>query len=170
MEGPSRTELGLLWRLSKQSLGLLARIGRPFGSVLGVLCMVSEGFPLRPALSEWLTSLTGMGMDDPKPTFSYLARRIKKLYPNFAFFEAVEVERPRDGKESNDFLREIWAPKVFMSNSGYDRQKGMELADRTGGLVSYGKYFLANVGAFFPVTIPLVVSDCEGCSPICRIG
>lgn len=84
-------------------------------------------------------------MDDPKPTFAYLAQKIKELYPNFAFFDAVEVERPRDGKESNDFLREIWAPKVFMSNSGYDRKKGMELADRTGGLVGYGKDFLANV-------------------------
>ena len=84
-------------------------------------------------------------MKDPIPTFSYLARKIKEHYPNFAFFDAVEVERPRDGKESNDFLREIWAPKVFMSNSGYDRQKGIELADRTGGLVGYGKSFLANV-------------------------
>ena len=84
-------------------------------------------------------------MEDPKPTFSYLAQRIKELYPKFAFFEAAEVERPRDGKESNDFLRDIWAPNVFMSNGGYDRQKGMELADRTGGLVSYGRHFLANV-------------------------
>ena len=33
-----------------------------------------------------------------------------------------------------------------MSNSGYDRQKGMQLADMTAGLVGDGKYFLANVG------------------------
>ena len=87
-------------------------------------------------------------MDDPKPTFTYLVQRIKELYPNFAFLDAVEVERPRDGKESNEFLREAWAPKVFISNSGYDRQKGMDLADRTGGLVSYGRSFLANVRLF----------------------
>jgi len=43
------------------------------------------------------------------------------------------------------FSVKVWAPKVFISNGGYDRQKGMELADRTGGLVSYGKHFLANV-------------------------
>ena len=95
-------------------------------------------------------------MDDPKPTFGYLVQRIKELYPNFAFIDAVEAERPRDGKESNEFLREIWAPKAFISNSGYDRQKGMELADRTGGLVSYGRYFLANVKFFFS-TISRVV-------------
>ena len=94
-------------------------------------------------------------MEDPIPTFSYLVRKIKELYPNFAFFDAVEVERPRDGKESNDFLRDIWAPKVFMSNSGYDRQKGMEFADKTGGLVGYGKSFLANVSFFFlPHRVP----------------
>lgn len=97
-------------------------------------------------------------MDDPIPTFSYLARKIKELYPNFAFFDAVEVERPRDGKESNEFLREIWAPKVFMSNSGYDRKKGMELADRTGGLVGYGKSFLANVSLALSIVPCLVLT------------
>jgi hypothetical protein len=91
-------------------------------------------------------------MDDPIPTFSYLAQRIKELYPKFAFLDATEVERPRDKTESNDFLRKIWAPKVFMSNSGYDRQKGMDLADRTGGLVGYGRSFLANVRVFFLTT------------------
>ena len=84
-------------------------------------------------------------MDDPRPTFGYLAQRIKELYPNFAFFDVAEVERPRDGRESNDFLRDVWAPKVFMSNGGYDLQKGTDLADRTGGLVGYGRHFLANV-------------------------
>jgi len=94
-------------------------------------------------------------MNDPKPTFAYLARRIKELHPNFAFFDAVEVERPRDGTESNEFLREIWAPNVFMSNSGYDRQKGMDIADRTGELVGYGKLFLANVG--LPASIVICI-------------
>ena len=89
-----------------------------------------------------------MRMDDPKPTFTYLVQRIRELYPNFAFLDAVEVGSPRDGKESNEFLREAWAPKVFMSSSGYDRQKGMDLADKTGGLVSYGRYFLANARLF----------------------
>lgn len=97
-------------------------------------------------------------MDDPKPTFAYVAQKIKELYPNFAFFDAVEVERPRDGKESNEFLREIWAPKVFMSNSGYDRQKGMDLTDRTGGLVGYGRYFLANVGIFLEPIYQIVLT------------
>jgi len=107
-------------------------------------------------------------MDNPEPTFSYLAQRIKDLYPNFAFLEAVEVERPQTGKESNEFLREIWAPKVFMSNGGYDRQKGMDLADRTGGLVSYGKSFLANVRLFFFLTSFSECANDEGCSPICH--
>ena len=108
-------------------------------------------------------------MDDPIPTFAYLAQKIKELYPKFAFFDAVEVERPRDGKESNEFLRKIWAPNVFMSNSGYDRQKGMELADRTGGLVGYGRYFLANVRFVFQSALS-AISDGDDGSPICRTG
>ena len=95
-------------------------------------------------------------MDDPMPTFAYLAQKIKERYPNFAFLDAIEVERPRDGKESNEFLREVWSPKVFISNGGYDRKKGIELADRTGGLVSYGKHFLANVG-IFPSTASCII-------------
>jgi hypothetical protein len=110
--------------------------------------MVRIAFKFVPQHIRRLTPSIGMRMDDPKPTFAYLAQRIKDLYPDFAFIDAVEVERPRDGKESNEFLREVWSPTPFISNSGYDRQKGMELADRTGGLVSYGKYFLANVGLF----------------------
>ena len=108
-------------------------------------------------------------MDDPKPTFAYLTQRIKELYPNLSFFDAVEVGRSRDGKESNEFLREIWGSNVFMSTGGYDRQKGMDLADRTGGLVGYGRHFLANVG-FLLSTGSFVVSDGENCSPICRLG
>jgi len=113
-------------------------------------------------VGPWGT-MYGMRMDDPKPTFAYLALKIKELYPKFAFFDAVEVERPRDGTESNQFLREIWAPKVFMSNSGYNRQKGMELADRTGGLVGYGKYFLANPDLPYRLkeNIPLNEADRE---------
>lgn len=97
-------------------------------------------------------------MDDPIPTFSYVAQKIKELYPDFAFLDAAEVERPRDGKESNEFLREIWAPKVFMSNSGYDRQKGMDLTDRTGGLVAYGRSFLANVCIFLEPIYQIVLT------------
>ena len=145
----SRTGLGSLWRSWKRSPAPLARIGPPFELALGAPCMVSIMPHLIPQYWEAdAVSLIGMRMDDPKPTFAYLAQKIKERYPNFAFLDAVEVERPRDGKESNEFLREVWSPKVLISNSGYDRKKGMELADRTGGLVSYGKYFLANVGIF----------------------
>ena len=117
----------------------------PWGTMYGTQKISLEPDP---QWTGWLTSQIGMRMDDPKPTFAYLAQRIKELYPNFAFIDAIEVERPRDGKESNEFLREAWAPKVFINNGGYDRQKGMDLADRTGGLISYGKSFLANVRLF----------------------
>ena len=115
----------------------------PWGTMYGKYKVFLEYVPWCPG---GLTSPIGMRMDDPIPTFTHLAQKIKELYPNFAFLDTVEVERPQDGKESNEFLREAWAPNVLISNSGYDRQKGMALADRTGNLVSYGRSFLANVG------------------------
>ena len=141
------------------------RLG-PWGTMYG-----ERNFPFEfaPRYAGRLTSPIGMRMDDPKPTFGYLVQKIKELHPNFAFIDVVEVERPRDGKESNEFLREIWAPKVFSSNSGYDRQKGMELADRTGGLVTYGRYFLANVSRF-PLNRFSSCSDDENYSPTYHTG
>ena len=101
-------------------------------------------------------------MDDPIPTYTYLAQRIKERFPKLAFLDAIEVERPRDGKESNDFLREVWAPNVFMGNGEYDRQKGIELAERTGELIGYGRHFLANVGFYSLSIVSPVVSDGGG--------
>lgn len=41
-----------------------------------------------------------MGMKDPIPTFSYFVRRLKELYPDFAFVHLVE---PRvDGTTSRE--------------------------------------------------------------------
>ena len=126
----------------------------PWGTMYGKGNVI---FKFAPWCTGRLTYPIGMRMDDPKPTFAYLAQRIKDLYPNFAFLDVIEVERQRDGKESNEFLRDVWSPKVFISNSGYDRQKGMELADRTGGLVSYGRHFLANVGTSSPTVSCIVL-------------
>ena len=54
-----------------------------------------------------------------------------------------------------------------MRNSGYNRQKGIELADRTAGFVGGGKYFLTT-WMFFLSTVSSVVVDGEDTSPICR--
>lgn len=47
---------------------------------------------------------------------------------------------------ANDFLRDIWAPKVYISAGGYDRDDALRQADERGNeLVAFGRIFIANV-------------------------
>lgn len=91
-------------------------------------------------------------MSDPKPTFSHFVTKLREQHPDLAYLHVVE---PRDDylgktqevweKESNDFLREIWAPKPFISAGGYTRELGIETAEKKDDLIAYGRPFLANV-------------------------
>jgi NADPH2 dehydrogenase len=89
-------------------------------------------------------------MEDPIPTFSYLVSQIHDLYPNFGYLHVVE---PRvcgyddidPGTDSNDFLRDIWLPKAFISAGGYNRESAIEMADKTGELIAFGRSFISNV-------------------------
>lgn len=92
-------------------------------------------------------------MKDPKPTFSYLATKIRDSYPNIAYLHAVEsrihgsfdTEAANSG--SNDFLREIWFPKSFISAGGYDATSAAQAADKTCDLIAFGRLFISNVSA-----------------------
>jgi NADPH2 dehydrogenase len=46
---------------------------------------------------------------------------------------------------SNDFLREIWQPRPFISAGNYTRESAMRAADETGELVAFGRSFISNV-------------------------
>ncbi|PBK70133.1 FMN-linked oxidoreductase [Armillaria solidipes] len=102
-------------------------------------------------VSPWNT-FQDMTMADPKPTFSYLAGEIKQRYPNFAYLHAVEPrvagttfrdENDIRQQEENDFLREVWAPKPFIS-AGHSRETAIEAADGKGDLVAFGRQFISN--------------------------
>lgn len=92
-------------------------------------------------------------MADPKPTFLYLAAEIKRRHPNFAYLHAVEPRVVgttfRDDnnikpQEENDFLREVWAPKPFIS-AGHSKETAIKAADEKGDLVAFGRHFISNV-------------------------
>ncbi len=85
-----------------------------------------------------MTSLVGMRMKDPIPTFSHLVSRVKELHPDLAYIHVVEtrVDGAADAAaedikefETNDFIRKIWAPKPLISAGGYTRESGIETAD-----------------------------------------
>ncbi|KAG7445349.1 FMN-linked oxidoreductase [Guyanagaster necrorhizus] len=100
-------------------------------------------------LSPW-SNFQDMRMDDPIPTFSYLVTKIGQRHPDLAYVHVVEPRVSgnwtRDARkgESNDFIRELWAPRPLVSAGGYTREGAMEVADGKGELVAFGRYFISN--------------------------
>lgn len=47
--------------------------------------------------------------------------------------------------QQNDFIREIWGSRAFVSAGGYNRELAVDTAERTGNLIAFGRHYLANV-------------------------
>ncbi|KAF7798995.1 hypothetical protein EIP86_010224 [Pleurotus ostreatoroseus] len=101
-------------------------------------------------LSPW-GGFNDMRMEDPKPTFAYLVNRIAEKHPDLAYLHLVEprvegnLDRTVGPGESNDFLRDIWAPRPVISAGGFTRDSALEHADKTGDLVAFGRSYISNV-------------------------
>ncbi|EEB92241.1 hypothetical protein MPER_09279 [Moniliophthora perniciosa FA553] len=96
-------------------------------------------------------------MDDPIPQHAYVVREIKERYPNFAFLSVVEprvsgsqvLEQPVAASDSNDFLREIWKPKLLISGGGYTRESAIQQAEKyPNELIAFGRQFISNPDLF----------------------
>ncbi|KAJ7886911.1 hypothetical protein B0H13DRAFT_894701 [Mycena leptocephala] len=92
-----------------------------------------------------------MQIDDPKPTYGHLVTELRNRYPDLAYLHAVEPRADGDGtsttmKEhhSNDFLREIWGDRPFISAGGYTRASGIAAAEEKGDLIAYARPYIAN--------------------------
>ncbi|KZP09248.1 FMN-linked oxidoreductase, partial [Athelia psychrophila] len=103
-------------------------------------------------LSPWST-VQGMGMSNPVPQFTHLVCAIRDLYPEFAYLHVIEprvnnyedVETiPAHKWAERDALYALWAPKPLISAGGYDRELGLDVAQKTGRLVAYGRLFISN--------------------------
>ncbi|KIK68707.1 hypothetical protein GYMLUDRAFT_153811 [Collybiopsis luxurians FD-317 M1] len=102
-------------------------------------------------LSPWST-FQDMRMKDPIPTYSYLVKTIKERHPDFAYLSVCEPRvvgsTTRDtvisSSDSNDFIREIWAPKPLIVAGGFDRDSAIERADSTGDLIAFGRKYISN--------------------------
>ena len=96
-------------------------------------------------------------MPDPRPTFAYLATALRDKHPDMAYLHVIE---PRLGgnidvgatqNEDNDFLREIWnggkggEERIFISAGGHTRETALRTAEDKGGLVTFGRLYIANV-------------------------
>ena len=92
-------------------------------------------------------------MQDPKPTFAALFTHLRDSYSDLAYLHVIESRIDGDsigGSQahgSNDFLREIWKPRPFISAGGYKRELAIEAAESTGDLIAFGRFFISNVSS-----------------------
>jgi len=102
----------------------------------------------------------GMRMEDPVPTFSYVIKELAKRHTDLSYIHLVEpvvsgdndqkVDHAHDtgsahGPGSNDFAREIWGSRTYLSAGGYNAKSGTEAANKYGNAaIVFGRYFIAN--------------------------
>ncbi|KAJ2918835.1 hypothetical protein MD484_g1623, partial [Candolleomyces efflorescens] len=95
-----------------------------------------------------------MKMKDPVPQFTHFVSALARDHPNLAYLHVVEapsVEERIDTQgladvpeESNDFLRQIWAPRPFISCGLYTRDSAIEGAEKKGDIIAFGHHFTSN--------------------------
>ncbi|KAF9475383.1 FMN-linked oxidoreductase, partial [Pholiota conissans] len=93
-------------------------------------------------ISPWGT-YGSMKMADPISQFTHFISNVASSHPNLAYIHAVEPEVPGTA-ESNDFIRNIWAPRPFITAQGYTRETAIERADSKGDLIAFGKVYISN--------------------------
>ncbi|KAI5886274.1 FMN-linked oxidoreductase [Schizophyllum commune H4-8] len=103
-------------------------------------------------LSPW-GKFQDMRMADPLPQFSYFANELKTRHPDLSYLHLVEpraqgfaILRDEDleARESNDFLRKLWAPKPLITAGAYTRELAIKTAEEKGDIIAVGRYFISN--------------------------
>ncbi|KAJ7645906.1 hypothetical protein DFH06DRAFT_1270870 [Mycena polygramma] len=101
------------------------------------------GFRISPWGTVW-----GLHYDNMQLTFAHLVTQLRGRYPDLAYLHVVEprADDPVGIKEghSNDFVREIWGKKPFISAGGYTRETAIDVAEEKGDLVAFARPYIAN--------------------------
>lgn len=98
----------------------------------------------------------GIPSSDVVSTFEHLVTSVKEKYPDLAYLHVIEPRvQPSAGEmvikpttESNDFVRDIWGAESYIAAGGFNREEAIETADKKGGLVALGRFFIANVSFY----------------------
>lgn len=94
----------------------------------------------------------GMLMDDPIPTFSYIASELARRYPDFAYIHGVEGRISGNADVSSqhtvDFLHDAFGrSRPFLRAGGYTPKSALETLSKEGNenaAVVIGRYFISN--------------------------
>jgi NADPH2 dehydrogenase len=98
-----------------------------------------------------------MGMEDPVPTFTGLLEHIREAHPNFAYVHVIEDVRfgyrgnaiDEFGTHSNNSLREVWGGRPYIAAGGFNPSSANDTVEKHGGLIAFGRHFIANVSTAF---------------------
>lgn len=104
-----------------------------------------------------------MGMKDPLPTFTRFVERIRATHPNLAYVHAVESSMVGDSTvstASREALRRAAGDIPYVAAGGFDRTSATSTVEKYGGLVAFGRHFIANVSCLlFGLRDPKVETD-----------
>jgi NADPH2 dehydrogenase len=96
-----------------------------------------------------------MGMEDPLPTFTTFVERIRAAHPNLAYLHGIEPRihgslgaspLKQGSTASNEALRKAAGDIPYIAAGGFDRASAASTVERHGGLIAFGRHFIANVG------------------------
>jgi NADPH2 dehydrogenase len=104
-----------------------------------------------------------MGMKDPLPTFTTLVERIRAAHPNLAYIHAIEPRihgslgaspLEQGSTASNESLRKAAGDIPYIAAGGFDRASAASTVERHGGLIAFGRHFIANVSDLLSIMAP----------------
>jgi len=85
-----------------------------------------------------------------EPTPQYITH-LKAVHPDLAYLHVIEPKPAHSGRredeepESNDFIRQLWAPKPLITAGGYTQASAMERTQSNENeLIAFGKLYISN--------------------------
>ena len=98
-------------------------------------------------------------MRDPLPTFTAFVERIRDAYPKFGHIHVIEdwertsgmILEDENDTHSNEPLRKIWGNRPYIAAGGFNRASANSTVEKCGGLIVFGRHFIANVSTLFRV-------------------
>ena len=100
-----------------------------------------------------------MGMKDPLPTFTAFIERIRDVHPDFAYIHVIEKLNDEADTHFNEPLRKIWGNRPYIAAGGFNSASADSTVKKHGGLVAFGRHFIANVSTSF-ISVAEMVLRC----------